>query len=106
MAAAILLTTCNQPKTNTVAVPQSDTTMSMHSNHQAEKLFAKVVFEDKYDISCGMPLSAGITDTAHYQNKVYGFYSPECKADFIKHPKNYFPQKRVNKCCKLHPQLN
>ena len=94
IAAVFLLTACNQPKTNTVAVQHSDTAMNMHSNHKTEKLFANVVFDDRYDLSCGMPLSAGITDTAHYQKKVYGFCSPECKADFIKDPKKLLSSKK------------
>jgi len=36
--------------------------------------------------SCGMPVTAGVSDTAHYKNKVIGFCSGECKAEFSKNP--------------------
>ena len=47
------------------------------------KLFEHVQFASKYDTSCGMPLSAGVEDTLHLNDKVYGFCSKECKEDFI-----------------------
>ena len=68
------------------------TTSSMDSN-------VTVVAEDSvisYDISlvdnkkdptCGMPVTAGISDTAHYDNKVLGFCSAGCKEEFLKNPK-------------------
>jgi YHS domain-containing protein len=34
-----------------------------------------------------MPVTAGISDTAHYENKVLGFCSTECKNEFLKNPK-------------------
>jgi hypothetical protein len=48
-----------------------------------EKPFENVQFASKYDTSCGMPLSAGVEDTLHVNDKVYGFFSKECKEDFI-----------------------
>jgi YHS domain-containing protein len=33
-----------------------------------------------------MPVSAGISDTAHYNKYVLGFCSSECKAEFMKNP--------------------
>ncbi len=42
--------------------------------------------DNKKDPSCGMPVSAGIGDTAHYKDKVLGFCSAECKAAFLKNP--------------------
>jgi YHS domain-containing protein len=41
------------------------------------------------DYACGMPTSAGISDTSHYEGKVYGFCSVECKAEFQKDPVKY-----------------
>jgi YHS domain-containing protein len=38
------------------------------------------------DPVCGMPVTAGISDTAHFQGNVLGFCSPECKAEFVKDP--------------------
>ena len=54
-----------------------------------KKDFSKVQFASKKDLSCGMPLSAGLEDTVHYKGNIYGFCSPECKADFVKNVKTY-----------------
>jgi YHS domain-containing protein len=48
--------------------------------------FTHIELASKKDLACGMPLSAGLEDTAVYKGKVYGFCSPECKADFEKDP--------------------
>ncbi len=42
--------------------------------------------DNKKDPYCGMPVTAGITDTVHYKGKVYGFCSDECKQLFLKDP--------------------
>jgi YHS domain-containing protein len=47
---------------------------------------------NKKDFSCGMPVSAGISDTCQIDGKSYGFCSPECKAEFKKDPKKYLAQ--------------
>lgn len=44
---------------------------------------------NKKDFICGMPVKAGIEDTAHVNGKAYGFCSKECKAEFLKNPKAY-----------------
>ena len=41
------------------------------------------------DLVCGMPLSAGVSDTLRYDGKTYGFCSAECKEAFQKTPKQY-----------------
>jgi len=38
------------------------------------------------DFTCGMPVTAGISDTCHYEGKAYGFCSAECMAEFKKDP--------------------
>ena len=43
--------------------------------------------QNKKDPTCGMPVTAGISDTAHYENKVLGFCSTGCKEEFLKNPK-------------------
>jgi YHS domain-containing protein len=48
--------------------------------------FTAAMVDNKRDPSCGMPVSAGIGDTAHYKGKVLGFCSKECKDDFLKDP--------------------
>ena len=48
-----------------------------------KKHFSHVVFATKKDTSRGMPLSAGLEDTLHFHDKVYGFCSKECKEAFL-----------------------
>jgi len=43
--------------------------------------------DNKKDPTCGMPVTAGISDTAHYDNKVLGFCAAGCKEEFLKNPK-------------------
>jgi YHS domain-containing protein len=45
------------------------------------------------DVVCGMKLEGqAIADTAIYRAMMYGFCSPECKAEFVKNPKSYLTQ--------------
>ncbi len=72
---------CNQkpnPETTSVAINKSDS---------GQKKFTVSLVDNKKDPSCGMPLTAGIEDTVHYNGKVYGFCSDECKQIFLKDPK-------------------
>jgi len=55
--------------------------------------FDGVEFASKMDLACGMLLTAGIQDTAHYKGKVYGFCSKECKTDFLKTPEAFLASK-------------
>lgn len=48
--------------------------------------FTIAMVDNKKDPSCGMPVTAGIGDTAHYKDKIIGFCSAECKAEFLKNP--------------------
>ena len=43
--------------------------------------------DNKKDPTCGMPVTAGISDTAHYDNNVLGFCAAGCKEEFLKNPK-------------------
>jgi len=43
--------------------------------------------DNKKDPTCGMPVTAGISDTGHYNNMVLGFCSAGCKEEFLKNPK-------------------
>jgi YHS domain-containing protein len=44
---------------------------------------------NKKDLVCGMPVTAGIEDTTHFNGKAYGFCSKECKEEFLKKPRVY-----------------
>ncbi|HVZ26272.1 MAG TPA: YHS domain-containing protein [Sediminibacterium sp.] len=79
----ILLAAC-QSGANKSAAKGSDT-MAMHQD-STESIFKHLLVDNKKDPSCGMPVSAGIGDTAHYKGKVIGFCSKECKDEFLKNP--------------------
>lgn len=51
--------------------------------------FSNILLESHTDRVCFMSLSAGIADTAHYNNKVYGFCSKGCKAQFRQSPGSF-----------------
>ncbi len=55
--------------------------------------YKNFVFDAKKDLVCGMPTSAGVSDTLHYNDKVYGFCSKECKDEFVKNPTSYLKAK-------------
>jgi YHS domain-containing protein len=84
--ASLVLLSCGQTndKANasnaaTSQVAKMDTTL--------EKTYAVELVNNKKDPSCGMPVTAGIGDTAHYEKLVLGFCSTECKNEFLKNPK-------------------
>jgi len=79
---AFITISCNnntQQKSNDAAT-QTATTKTDSSKYTLSMV------DNKKDLSCGMPLTAGIGDTAHYNGKVYGFCSDECKEAFMKNP--------------------
>jgi YHS domain-containing protein len=55
-------------------------------SNPAKPKFTISMVNNKIDLSCGMPLTSGIGDTCHYNGKVYGFCSKECKDEFVKDP--------------------
>ena len=52
----------------------------------AKVKFTTAMVDNRKDPNCGMPVTAGIEDTVHYNGKVYGFCSEECKDAFLKNP--------------------
>ena len=78
--AGLSLFSCNnQSKENKAA----DTTIVAKTDSVK---FTAAMVDNKRDPSCGMPVSAGIGDTAHYKNLVLGFCSKECKDEFLQNP--------------------
>jgi YHS domain-containing protein len=61
----------------------------MNTEQAASPKFTADMVDNKKDFACGMPVTAGISDTLHYEGKVYGFCSKECKDEFMKDPKGY-----------------
>jgi YHS domain-containing protein len=79
ITACLLVISCtNAPKVATEKATDSATTMPKEVKYSAN------IVNNKKDPSCGMPVTAGILDTMHYNGKVIGFCSAECKADFAK----------------------
>lgn len=75
----LLSTSCNfvtSTKTVTVEDKSIDST----------KTYDIALVNNTKDPACGMPVTAGISDTAHYNGKVLGFCSTECKTTFKKDP--------------------
>ncbi len=70
-------------------VAEKANTMVDSTVAKVDDAFKNVAFDSKRDLTCGMPITAGITDTAHFNNKVYGFCSKECKEEFMKNPATY-----------------
>ncbi len=85
-AVSCLITACGQ-KGNNLSVSAKDSLDSAPAAAAQKYTLAMVV--NKKDLSCGMPLTAGLEDTAHYKGKAYGFCSTECKNEFLKNPAGY-----------------
>jgi YHS domain-containing protein len=85
LSAGLMLTACGGQQTSADAT--KDTTAAMAADTTASKTLDVSLVDNKKDPTCGMPVTAGISDTAHYDNHVIGFCSKECKDEFLKNPK-------------------
>lgn len=83
--AVLFFAACEQ-KTPPPPAPASTPEVKTMQAPAADSSLVNVKTE-KYDPICGMPVTAGIVDTATYDKKTYGFCSPDCKAEFVKDPK-------------------
>ncbi len=79
-----IFSSCNNQKAP--EQPTVDTTSQVTSMEATETSFPVSMVNNKKDPTCGMPVTAGISDTAHYKDKVIGFCSAECKDEFKKAP--------------------
>ena len=86
LMASIVLFSCGTSNEK-VNVASADTTQIATMDTAAEKTYAVSLVNNKKDPTCGMPVTAGISDTAHYEKNVLGFCSVECKNEFLKNPK-------------------
>ncbi len=71
----------SEPKETTPA-PAATAIMPVDST----KSYDISLVNNKKDPTCGMPVTAGIADTAHYKGKVLGFCGTGCKDEFLKNP--------------------
>jgi len=69
------------------AEKKMDKDTTMHAS-----VYTASMVDNLKDPACGMPVSAGIGDTAHYNNHVIGFCSKECKATFLQNPEQFITQ--------------
>jgi len=76
---------CNNSKPTESTMSVQDVTLDT----TVQNVIDYKLVDNKKDPICGMPVKAGISDTIHYKNKVYGFCAAECKAEFAKSPEQY-----------------
>jgi YHS domain-containing protein len=88
---ALFASCSNQDKTVT-----NEQSMEMKQDSATTEVAAYTpeMVVNKKDYSCGMPVTAGISDTCHVDGKAYGFCSSECKAEFLKDPKKYITENK------------
>ena len=87
---SLVFTACSHRASNDQAVSKAKAEEKMT---MAPNKYSGIDFASKKDLACGMPLSAGVDDTAHYAGKIYGFCSTECKDTFLKNPEKYLAKK-------------
>ena len=85
ISTSILFVACGNPTTEASVSDTAAATMAMDT--MATKTYEVSLVNNKKDPTCGMPVTAGISDTAHYEKYVLGFCSKECKDEFLKNPK-------------------
>lgn len=85
IGACLVFVACGSPATEVNSNDTSSATMTMDT--MATKTYEVSLVNNKKDPTCGMPVTAGISDTAHYEKYVLGFCSKECKDEFLKNPK-------------------
>jgi YHS domain-containing protein len=94
IAAVLVSCSANDKKADAAATGVAPMPQHQDSTATAKKdPFTDVKFDSEKDFVCGMPVSAGIEDTAHYKGKVYGFCSKDCKAEFAKTPDAFLAKK-------------
>lgn len=83
----LLLAACENDQNKPTQIKVDETTIGNSKDSIPSKTFAVSDVNNKKDPTCGMPVTAGINDTAHYDGHVLGFCSTECKNEFLKNPK-------------------
>ena len=97
ISAGLLIASCNSQNNaapaktaDSAASQQTSAPASMNGN---ESKYTPDMVDNKRDLVCKMPVTAGIGDTAHYKGKVYGFCSKQCKDSFLANPESYLAEK-------------
>jgi YHS domain-containing protein len=93
ICSTFLMTACGNEE-----VVKKEEPIKMEAN--AEKTYPASLVNNKKDPSCGMPVTAGISDTAHYEKYILGFCSEECKKATLdslqKNPKSVLAAAEIN----------
>ena len=86
---SMLFVACGNPTTEATTNDTSANmaTDTMTNDMMSSKTYDVSLVNNKKDPTCGMPVTAGISDTAHYDKYILGFCSKECKDEFLKNPK-------------------
>lgn len=95
IACGVFISACgsNQDanKASGVGISVDEKTATMDKEASAEKSYPVALVNNKKDPTCGMPVTAGISDTLHYKEYVLGFCSEGCKDEakqaLLKNPK-------------------
>jgi Uncharacterized conserved protein len=91
-AGIVLLAACNNhsPQTSkadsTVQTVGKDSSMPMSDSLK----YTAAMVDNAKDPVCGMPVASEVGDTVHFNSKVIGFCSTECKDEFMKDAKKGF----------------
>jgi YHS domain-containing protein len=93
--AALFVAACNTTadKSATQEINTPDSIVMTPKPADSLSGYTAEMLDSKKDHVCGMPVSAGISDTAHFNAKVYGFCSKACKDEFVKAPLQYLSSK-------------
>jgi YHS domain-containing protein len=73
---------CSNNQETSKETPQEN----MQVQEAVEAKYTPDMVVNEKDFTCGMPVTAGISDTCHFEGKAYGFCSAECMAEFKKDP--------------------
>ncbi len=85
----VTLMSCTQTSKKIIVTDTVNESFADSSISKVNEAYKNIAFDSKRDFICGMPITAGVSDTAHFNDKVYGFCSKECKDEFIKNPASY-----------------
>ncbi len=92
----VLFISCNSQNSS---VKQPDTSAASKDTTATAAVtdLSAVAIDNKKDPVCEMPAKGNVNDTAHYEGKVLGFCSAECKTEFLKNPQQYIAAAQITK---------
>jgi len=86
LASLVMLGACQHKKSQVEANAAVDSTEVALKDNPLNKL----TYDQPTDLICHMDIKKfGVSDTLHYQGKLYGFCSAYCKDTFKKDPEKY-----------------